>query len=87
MMTGNQSLVHEVTRNQLLSWGVLTNKDEHVAPTNAFALLTGHYLLPTITQCALFKGKSKGLFLDKREYEVTNPGAAGRGIPVCSAEY
>ena len=65
---GSQA-IREVTRNQLLSWGVLTRKEDKVVPTNAFALLTGHYLLPTMTQCAVFKGKTKDVFLDKREYE------------------
>ena len=65
---GSQA-IREVTSNQLLSWGVLTRKEDKVVPTNAFALLTGHYLLPTMTQCAVFKGKTKDVFLDKREYE------------------
>ena len=63
--------IRELTRNQLLSWGVLTQKDECIVPTNAYALLTGHYLLPTMIKCALFKGTNKDIFLDKREYEGT----------------
>ncbi len=65
----NSQPLREVTRNQLLSWGILTKKDNQIVPTNAFALLTGHYLLPTMTQCAVFKGTTKGIFIDKREYE------------------
>ena len=61
--------VKDVTPSQLLSWGVLTQKDGRIVPTNAYALLTGHWLLPTMIQCALFKGTGKGVFLDKREYE------------------
>ncbi|MBR5077909.1 MAG: putative DNA binding domain-containing protein [Victivallales bacterium] len=68
--TGRRSKsIREVTPNQLLSWGVLTRKENQIVPTNAFALLTGHYLLPTMTQCAVFKGTMKGNFIDKREYE------------------
>ena len=66
--TDSQPL-REVTRNQLLSWGILTKKDNQIVPTNSFALLTGHYLLPVMTQCAVFKGTTKGNFIDKREYE------------------
>ena len=61
--------VKDVTPMQLLSWGVLTQKDDKIMPTNAYALLTGHWRLPTMIQCALFKGTGKGVFLDKREYE------------------
>ncbi len=61
--------VKDVTTAQLLSWGVLTQKDGKVMPTNAYALLTGHWRLPTMIQCALFKGTEKGIFLDKREYD------------------
>ena len=68
LVAGSQP-VREVTCRQLLSWGVLTSKDGNVMPTNAFALLTGNYLLPTMTQCAVFKGTTKSTFLDKREYE------------------
>ena len=61
--------VKDVTPAQLLSWGVLTQKDGKVVPTNAFALLTGHWRLPTMIQCALFKGTEKGIFLDRREFD------------------
>ena len=61
--------VKDVTPAQLLSWGVLTQKDGKILPTNAYALLTGHWRLPTMIQCALFKGTEKGLFLDKREFD------------------
>ena len=61
--------VKDVTPAQLLSWGVLTQKDGKVVPTNAFALLTGHWRLPTMIQCALFKGTEKGVFLDRREFD------------------
>ncbi len=64
-----QFKVKDVTPAQLFSWGVLTQKDGKVMPTNAYALLTGHWRLPTMIQCALFKGTEKGIFLDKREYD------------------
>jgi len=66
---GDKRKVKDVTPAQLLSWGILTQKDGKVVPTNAYALLTGHWRLPTMTQCALFKGVDKCIFLDKREYE------------------
>ena len=61
--------IKDVTPAQLLSWGILTQQEGKIVPTNAYALLTGHWRLPTMIQCALFKGTSKGIFLDKREYE------------------
>lgn len=39
-----------------------------MVPTNAFALLTGNDILPVVTQCGVFKGTTKAIFLDRREY-------------------
>ena len=61
--------VKALTTAQLLAWGVLTQVDGKVVPTNAYALLTGHWRLPTMIQCALFKGADKSIFLDKREFD------------------
>ena len=61
--------VKEVTKSTLLSWGVLTEKDGKVLPTNAYALLTGNAALPTKIQCAVFKGNTRTIFVDRREFE------------------
>ena len=60
--------VKTVNLNQLLSWGVLIENLGKYQPSNAYALLTGAYNIPTMIQCAVFKGNSKGIFIDKREF-------------------
>ena len=41
--------------------------DEYLA-SNAFVLLTSDYFQFSKTQCAIFKGADRSIFLDKREY-------------------
>ncbi len=60
--------VKDVTVNQLISWGIVLERDGKYVPTNAFALLTGNDILPTATQCGMFKGTTKANFIDRREY-------------------
>lgn len=61
--------VRDVTQNVLLSWGVLAEKDGTIVPTNAYALLTGHARFQPSIQCAVFKGKDRAYFVDRREFE------------------
>ena len=58
----------EVTVTQLLNWKVLKNANNHLLATNAFALLTSNHFFFSRTQCAVFKGTDRNVFLDKREY-------------------
>ena len=60
--------IKEVGRQQLLSWGVLIERDGKDYPTNAFAILTGNGGLHVATQCGVFKGTTKAVFVDRREY-------------------
>ena len=60
--------VRNVGIQQLLSWGVLIEQNGTLYPTNAYAILTGCDILPTAIQCALFKGTTKAIFVDRREY-------------------
>ena len=60
--------VKDVTRNVLLSWGVLTEKDGKVLPTNAYAFLTGQAKFQPVIQCAVFKGTDRAYFVDRREF-------------------
>lgn len=60
--------VRDVGRQQLLSWGVLTQKDGKYFPTNAFSILTGTGPIHTAMQCGVFKGNTKTVFVDRREY-------------------
>ena len=60
--------IKEVGRQQLLSWGILIERDGKDYPTNAFAILTGNGGLHVATQCGVFKGTTKAVFVDRREY-------------------
>ena len=61
--------VKDVGRQQLRSWGILIERDGKDYPSNAFAILTGCGVLHTATQCGVFKGKTKEVFVDRREYD------------------
>ena len=59
--------IRDVTKQQLLSWGVLIRKNDKLYPANAFAVLNGD-MLCSVTQCGVFKGDTKAIFVDRREY-------------------
>ena len=67
---GKTVIVEEVSegRQQLRSWGVLIERDGKDYPSNAFAILTGNGGLHVATQCGVFKGTTKAVFVDRREY-------------------
>lgn len=58
----------EVTSSQLFNWRLLKKGEECLLASNAFVLLTSDYFMFSKTQCALFKGKERTVFLDKREF-------------------
>lgn len=58
----------EVTKMQLINWKLLKGNHHRVVASNAFALLTSDYFPFSKTQCAVFKGNERTIFLDKREY-------------------
>ena len=60
--------VKEVTKGNLISWGLLTERDGALFPTNAFLLLTENDFPQAKIQCAVFKGTTRNIFIDKREY-------------------
>ena len=60
--------IKDVGRQQLRSWGVLIERDGKDYPSNAFAILTGNGGLHVTTQCGVFKGTTKAIFVDRREY-------------------
>lgn len=62
-----KSTVKDVTAKQLVSWGILIEKDEKLYPTNAYAILTGNEAFPMHIQCGVFKGNNRAIFIDKRE--------------------
>uniref|UniRef100_UPI00402AD238 RNA-binding domain-containing protein n=1 Tax=Thomasclavelia ramosa TaxID=1547 RepID=UPI00402AD238 len=62
-----KSTVKDVTEKQLVSWGILIEKDGKFYPTNAYAILTGNEAFPMHIQCGVFKGNNRAIFVDKRE--------------------
>ena len=60
--------IKDVGRQQLRSWGVLIERDGKDYPSNAYAVLTGNGGLHVATQCGVFKGTTKEVFVDRREY-------------------
>lgn len=63
-----KAAVKDVGRQQLRSWGVLIEHDGKDYPSNAYAILTGCGGLHVTTQCGVFKGTTKEIFIDRREY-------------------
>ena len=63
--------IKEVTKNVLISWGILKEEDGKVYPTNAYALLTGRMVQQPVIQCGVFKGINRSHFVDRREFEGT----------------
>ena len=59
---------HNVTKEQLFNWSILKNGEGKVIASNAYVLLTSDYFPFSKTQCAVFKGTDRTIFLDKREY-------------------
>lgn len=57
-----------VTRVNLENWKLLKKADGEYLASNAFVLLTSDYFPFSKTQCAVFKGKDRIVFLDKREF-------------------
>ena len=65
---GQKASIKDVGRQQLRSWGILIERDGKDYPSNAYAILTGHGGLHVATQCGVFKGTTKAVFVDRREY-------------------
>ena len=60
--------IKDVGRQQLRSWGILIERDGKDYPSNAYAILAGSGGLHVATQCGVFKGTTKAVFVDRREY-------------------
>lgn len=58
----------EVTKAQLVNWKLIKERNDGDAASNAFVLLTSNYFPFSKTQCAVFKGTERSVFLDKREF-------------------
>ena len=61
--------VKDVTKNVLLSWGLLAEGTEgRIHPTNGYIFLVGKDPFLSQIQCGMFKGTTRAIFVDKREY-------------------
>lgn len=61
--------IKDITKNTLLSWGILTEVQGEIFPTNAYALLTGQLRMQPVIQCGLFKGRDRAYFADRKEFD------------------
>lgn len=63
--------VRPLTKNQLLSWELLVEKDGRLYPTYGYNLLAGKEIPSAMTsiQCTVFKGKTRAVFVDRKEYD------------------
>ena len=57
-----------VTKNILLSWGVIAEENGKLYPTNAYVFLLGLDSFLSRIQCGVFKGTTRAIFVDRREY-------------------
>lgn len=64
----NKDNVELLTKNQLISWGLLVLKEGKVYPTNAYAILTGSPIISNTIQCALFKGNDRTEVIDMKNF-------------------
>ena len=67
----NDTEIRKITRNTLLSWKVLEEKNGRIFPTNAYILLSGkeNWKVLRKIQCGVFKGETRSIFVDKKEFE------------------
>ncbi len=63
-----RQLVRPVKAAQLVKWGVLRSAGKAFDATNAYALLTGDDLFAPVVKCAVFKGTTRSIFIDRREF-------------------
>ena len=69
--SGSDAKIKKVTKNTLLGWKVLEEKNGEVFPTNAYILLSGreNWEVSRKIQCGVFKGETRSIFVDKKEFE------------------
>lgn len=60
--------VKRVTERQLESWGVIRRVRGRWIGTNAYALLMGDAAMTSRIKCGVFKGDTKAVFVDRREF-------------------
>lgn len=73
-------MVKRVTPEQLEAWGVISRVKGKWIASNAYALLTGDPAFQIRLKCGLFKGDSKAVFLDRREFTGSVPELIDEGL-------
>lgn len=63
-----RTTVKTVTKNTLLSWGIIAEEGGKIYPTNAYVFLLGLDSFLSRIQCGVFKGSTRAVFVDRREY-------------------
>ena len=63
-----RKLIKPVTSAQLVKWGILRDIGGELRPTNAFALLTDSDRIEPVVKCGLFRGKTRAVFIDRRQF-------------------
>lgn len=68
LTTEEKQSIKRVTKNQLLAWGLLQEKEGKTYPTNGYLLLSQNHTQETMVQCGVFKGTNRAVFVDRKEY-------------------
>ena len=63
-----RKLIKPVRAAQLVKWGVLRPSRSGFVATNAYALLVGSDLFAPAVKCAVFRGETRSVFLDRRQF-------------------
>ena len=66
-----KSTVKDMTIGKLEDMGLLCRNGKKLVPTHAFMLMTDNKVKYAKIQCALFKGMTRDLFIDKKEFGGT----------------
>lgn len=63
--------IRKITKNQLLSWRLLVERNGVFHPTNGYLLLNGdsNEFQEAKVQCAVFKGTMRDVFITRKEFE------------------
>lgn len=61
--------IRRLTKQNLVSWGFLVKRENQYYPTNAFILMNDNTFSQATIQCAVFKGTTRDLFIDRKEYD------------------
>lgn len=60
--------IKPVKVSQLVKWGILKSAGKGYVATYAYALLAGSELFSPVVKCALFRGTTRSVFIDRREF-------------------